>query len=386
MAMRRQHSLIENDLESADAVVIGAGFYGVSIALYLARAQGMGRVIIVDRESEIMSRASKNNQARVHGGYHYPRNFRTANRTRQNFPKFVSEFSEAIDSSFTKLYAIASRNSKITAKQFRRFVTQIGAPLREANPYHRALFSQNMVEEVFQAEEYVFNHEVLCVSAIKELEDNGVRVMLDTEVLRIEADKVKGLIVSIQSQSQSDARRALIHSGLVFNCSYSGLASFEGGFSSPQLELKHEIAEVALIQVPAELRDLGITVMDGPFWSALPFPSKGLHSLSHVRYTPHKSWKDQAGKSPYSQLADYSNHSRYDRMVRDASRFVPSLAGSSQIESLFEIKTVLSMNEENDGRPILFEEQKTLEGCVSILGGKLDNIYDVFEKLDLYFS
>lgn len=383
MAMRRQHSLIKDDLESADAVVIGAGFYGVSIALYLSRTQGMGRVIIVDRESEIMSRASKNNQARVHGGYHYPRNFRTANRTRQNFPKFVSEFSEAIDSSFTKLYAIASRNSKITAKQFQRFANQIGAPLREADPTHRSLFSQNMVEEVFQAEEYVFNHEVLCASATKELEDNGVTVMLDTEVLRIEADKVKGLVISLQTQS--DACRPLIHSDLVFNCSYSGLASFEGGFSSPQVELKHEIAEVALIQVPTELRDLGITVMDGPFWSVLPFPSKGLHSLSHVRYTPHTSWKEQAGKNPYSQLADYSNHSRYDRMVLDASRFVPSIAGSTQIESLFEIKTLLYLNEENDGRPILFEEQKTLEGCISILGGKLDNIYDVFEKLDEYF-
>lgn len=384
MAMRRQHSLIEDDLESADAVVIGAGFYGVSIALYLSRTQGMGRVIIVDRESKIMSRASKNNQARVHGGYHYPRNFRTANRTRQNFPKFVSEFSEAIDSSFTKLYAIANRNSKITAKQFQRFANQIGAPLREATPTHRSLFSQNMVEEVFQAEEYVFNHEVLCASATKELEDNGITVMLDTEVLRIEADKVKGLVISFQTQS--DARRPLMHSDLVFNCSYSGLASFEGGFSSPQVELKHEIAEVALIQVPTELRDLGITVMDGPFWSVLPFPSKGLHSLSHVRYTPHTSWKEQAGKNPYSQLADYSNHSRYDRMILDASRFVPSIAGSSQIESLFEIKTLLSLNEENDGRPILFEEKKTLEGCISILGGKLDNIYDVFEKLDEYFS
>lgn len=376
--------MIEGNPESADAVVIGAGFYGVSIALYLARTQRIQRVIIVDRESQIMSRASKNNQARVHGGYHYPRNFRTANRTRQNFPKFVLDFSEAIDNSFTKLYAIASRNSKVTAKQFQRFANQIGAPLTEAKPQHQSLFSQKMVEEVFQAEEYAFDHGVLCELAIKELEDSGVRVMLQTEVLGIEAVKTKGLVISLQTQA--DARTYSIHSGLVFNCAYSGLSSFVGGFSSTQLELKHEIAEVALIRVPAELRDLGITVMDGPFWSALPFPSKGLHSFSHVRYTPHTSWKERGDKNPYTKLADYPLHSRYDRMILDASRFVPSLSRSQQVESLFEIKTVLHMNEEDDGRPILFEEQKGLVGCISILGGKLDNIYDVFEKLDEYFA
>ena len=384
MGMGPQTSAIEDNEKSVDAVVIGAGFYGVSIALYLVRTQGLNRVIIVDRESEIMHRASRNNQARVHGGYHYPRNYRTANRSRQNFPKFVSEFDKAIDKSFTKLYAISSRNSKITARQFQRLTKEIGAPLRDAKPSHRALFSPKMVEQVFEVEEYAFNHQALSASARRELENNGVRVMLETEVLGIKAGSVGGLDVSLQIQS--DAEVFSIQSGLVFNCAYSGIGSFDGGFGSLQANLKHEIAEIALIEVPAELKHLGITVMDGPFWSVMPFPSKQMHSLSHVRYTPHLSWIERGGKSPYDQLAEYPKHSRYERMVRDAARFMPQLSSSQKIESLFEIKTVLLMNEGDDGRPILFEEQERLPGCVSVLGGKLDNIYDVFERLDAYFS
>lgn len=376
--------MIENDKESVDAVVIGAGFFGISIALYLVRKRGLERIVIVDRESEVMSRASRNNQARVHGGYHYPRNYRTANRSRQNFPKFVSEFDEAINKSFTKLYAISSRNSRITARQFQRLSREIGAPLKEAKPSHRALFSPKMVEEVFEAEEYTFDHEVLSALASKELEDNGVRVMLQTEVLGIRAGGVRGLVVSLQTESE--AKGFSIQSDLVFNCAYSGLGSFEGGYSSVQAQLKHEIAEIALIEIPAELRDLGITVMDGPFWSVLPSPRNSVHSLSHVRYTPHLSWIESGGKNPYDQLAEYPRHSRYDRMVRDASRFLPSLSRSKQVGSVFEVKTVLVMNEEDDGRPILFEEQEGLTGCISVLGGKLDNIYDVFERLDRYFA
>jgi hypothetical protein len=40
------------------------------------------------------------------------------------------------------------------------------------------------------------------------------------------------------------------------------------------------------------------------------------------------------------------------------------------------------MNESNDARPILFEKHAHLPGSYSVLGGKIDNIYDVLEKLD----
>ncbi|MBD3843073.1 MAG: D amino acid oxidase (DAO) family protein, partial [Campylobacterales bacterium] len=51
-------------------------------------------------------------------------------------------------------------------------------------------------------------------------------------------------------------------------------------------------------------------------------------------------------------------------------------------DSLFEVKTVLVKNETDDGRPILFEEYPSLPGFYSVLGGKIDNIYDVLERLD----
>ena len=55
------------------------------------------------------------------------------------------------------------------------------------------------------------------------------------------------------------------------------------------------------------------------------------------------------------------------------------------MDSLFEVKTILAKNESDDGRPILFEKHATLPGCYSVLGGKIDNIYDVLEMLDVAF-
>lgn len=93
-------------------------------------------------------------------------------------------------------------------------------------------------------------------------------------------------------------------------------------------------------------------------------------------------WNDQHGIDPYMKLNDYNQETRVDRMVRDAGRYLPALLDSKHIDSLFEIKTVLAKNEGDDGRPILFEKHAKLPGCYSVLGGKIDNIYDVLEKLE----
>ena len=122
--------------------------------------------------------------------------------------------------------------------------------------------------------------------------------------------------------------------------------------------------------------------MDGPFFSLMPFPPRGLHTLSHVRYTPHMQWNDSYGVDPYKKLDAYNQATRVDRMVRDTARYLPAILDAQHVDSLFEVKTVLVKNECDDGRPILFEKHVKLPGCYSILGGKIDNIYDVLEKLD----
>ena len=69
-------------------------------------------------------------------------------------------------------------------------------------------------------------------------------------------------------------------------------------------------------------------------------------------------------------------------MLRDVGRYIPDALKARYIDSLFEVKTILTKNEGDDGRPILFERHAELAGCYSVLGGKIDNIYDVLETLE----
>ena len=52
------------------------------------------------------------------------------------------------------------------------------------------------------------------------------------------------------------------------------------------------------------------------------------------------------------------------------------------IESKYEIKTVLLQNESDDGRPILYHRDSSQSRIVTIMGGKLDNIYDLFTLMN----
>ncbi|MBC7490142.1 MAG: FAD-dependent oxidoreductase [Glaciimonas sp.] len=361
-----------------DAVIIGGGFYGAAIAIYLAKQRGLKRIVLMERESALLTRASYNNQARVHNGYHYPRSFTTAYRSRINFPHFVRDWPEAVKQDFTKLYAIARHNSKVTAKQFVRFCKEIGAKIEPADPALRQLFEPRLIEEVFQVEEYAFDARKLASWADRELNECGVEICLETCVAAISKGNN---VLKVATRHEGSGEGETV-SRYVFNCTYTGLNQFAGDFAGTRAGLKQEITELALMQVPTSLVGLGITVMDGPFFSMMPFPARGLHTLSHVRYTPHMHWNDQQGIDPYQKLNDYERSTRVDRMVRDVVRYLPAVLDAKYVDSLFEVKTVLVKNEGDDGRPILYEKHLELPGCYSVLGGKIDNIYDVLEKLD----
>ena len=217
-----------------DAVIIGGGFYGAAIAIYLVRQRGLKNIVLVERESALLTRASYNNQARVHNGYHYPRSFTTAYRSRVNLPRFVHDWPDSVKQDFTKLYAIARRNSKVTAKQFERFCDAIGAEIQPAKPVLRALFEPRLIEDVFLVKEYVFDATKLASWAARELNACGVQVRFSTRATEISNGPNGTLQVLIKSCPNADE---WLTSRYVFNCTYSGLNQFTGEFPGTQTHL-----------------------------------------------------------------------------------------------------------------------------------------------------
>jgi hypothetical protein len=68
-------------------------------------------------------------------------------------------------------------------------------------------------------------------------------------------------------------------------------------------------------------------------------------------------------------------------MVQDARRYLPCAAEFEHRASLFEVKTVMVKNERDDGRPILLCRHADAPRIVSVMGAKIDNVYDLLEAL-----
>ncbi|KPJ86184.1 hypothetical protein AMJ57_00250 [Parcubacteria bacterium SG8_24] len=359
-----------------DTIIVGGGFFGAVIAARL-RERGRKRVVVLEKEAELLTRASYRNQARIHNGYHYPRNIVTAFRSRVNFPRFVEEFHECVDDSFEKVYAIAKTHSKVTSVQFRDFCVRIGAPIEPAPARIRDRFDPTYIEEVFLCQEYALDAAKLRGLMWRRLQDTGVEVRTSTEVKCLEKDG-GGISVRITGPGVSER----ISAPQVIVCTYSMINGLLRASGLPEIPMKHEATELALVGVPESMRNLGVTVMCGPFFSCMPFPAENLHTLSHVRHTPHCAWTDGDGIDAHSRMSRLDLHTSFMHMKKDAERYLPELASLTYRGSLWEVKTVLPMNENDDGRPILFRSDHGLKGLTCVMGGKLDNVYDALEEID----
>jgi glycine/D-amino acid oxidase-like deaminating enzyme len=363
------------------SLVIGGGFFGMYVSEFLAKR---GRhVILIEKEDDFMQRASFVNQARVHNGYHYPRSILTALRSRISLPRFCEEFRHCIDNTFDNYYLISNLQSKVTANQFEKFCHRIGAVCEPAPSKIEKLVDKRYVEAVFTTSEYAFDSNKLKENMLDRITKAGVQYFLNKNVQSVEKKNKKLIAKVCPTNNQEES--SLMEVDDVFNCTYSMINQIINDSNLDMISLKHELAEIALVEMPDELKNMGVTVMDGPFFSVMPFPPRKLHTFSHVRYTPHYEWYDsskQRYRSPHQHLDEVKKISAWTHMYHDAIRYMPLLSECRYKGSIWEVKTVLPRSESDDSRPILFKPNHGLKGFHSIMGGKIDNVYDAIQIIE----
>lgn len=365
-----------------DAVIIGGGVVGCAVATQVKKYAS--DVIILEKEEEILKRASFTNQARVHNGYHYPRSFLTAIRSRVDSQLFMDEFRACIYTNFNTYYAIAKNFSKLNAVQFTNLCKRIGAPIKPATREIKTIFNSDLIEDVYLVEEYVYDALKLRKRLMTQIQKSKIELKTNINVVRLKPNSKKLLEVFCHS----DQKDFSIKTKYVFNCTYSNTNKILLTSNLETIPLKHELAEIALVEVPTFLKNVGITTMCGPFFSIMPYPILGNHTLSHVRYTPHQSWLD-TNNSEFTSADDvlrkYDKISRFPYMIKDVQRFIPMLKDCLYVDSIWEVKTLLPRSEYDDSRPILFMKNYGMNNLTCVLGGKVDNIYDFYKEVDSIF-
>lgn len=422
-------------MQKYDRIIIGAGLYGLYAALYCGK-RGLS-VLVLEKEPDAFSRATYINQARVHMGYHYPRSLSTAMKSAGYFKRFVDDYGFCIHSKFDQIYATSENFSWTNARQFIDFCKAAGIMCDEV-PASR-WFQYKMCDGAFYTEEYTYDAHILrdyFIDEIGKLTNVEIRYNVeikdilkesDEYVVRLEREDGVDEIQHSNNVDVADKTEKAIgdcfRTGFVLNATYASVnqilrkvvAGDDGKknddadahcpsgnplFSKETFAIKYELCEIILCDVDDNLKNVGLTVMDGPFFSIMPFGLTGQHSLTSVTFTPHvtsydevpqfncqKRLLERGGYKCTSECLGNCNRcpekpeTSWDYMSHLARKYMKPEYGFRYKESLFSMKPILKSSEIDDSRPTAIKVHSNEPTFISVLSGKINTVYDLDEYL-----
>ena len=370
-----------------DKIIIGAGLYG----LYAAkRCSDKGeKVLVLEYDRAPFQRATYINQSRVHMGYHYPRSLTTAVKSAGYFRRFVEDFGFCIHDRFEQIYATSGRFSWTNAEQFMEFCRAAGIRCEEVAV--SKYFQTGMCDGAFLTEEYTYDAGILQKYYEEQLSDrNNVTFLFEARLKKI-LRKNDMFEVWMCDDIHFEAP-------FVLNATYASVNQIiekTEGIDQEKFKIKYELCEIILCEPGDTLRGTGITVMDGPFFSIMPFGKTGLHSLTSVTFTPHvtsyeelptfQCQRENEDGRPECRPEALGNcntcihkpDSAWPYMSHLADKYLKPEYAYTYKESLYSMKPILKSSEVDDSRPTAIRVLSESPVFISVLSGKINTVYDL---------
>lgn len=204
-------------------------------------------------------------------------------------------------------------------------------------------------------------------------------------------------------EKSTDSYKVFLEDGAEYETSYLLNATYAATnqildmLGYEKFGIKYELCEIILCDVNEKLREYGFTVMDGPFFSIMPFGKTGLHSLTSVTFTPHTTSYDptptfecQSKSGGFCTTSHLGNCNDCPAKPETAFPYMSNLARKylrdeyefTYKSSLFSMKPILKASEIDDSRPTVIRVLSDKPTFVSVLSGKINTVYDLDEVLD----
>ena len=367
-----------------DKIIIGAGLYGLYSALYCGR-RGQ-KVLVLEYDDAPFKRATYINQARVHMGYHYPRSFSTAIKSAGYFNRFNEDYGFCIHSSFDQIYATSAQHSWTAAAEFKEFCKNAGIRCDEVPV--EAYFNPGTCDGAFLTREYTYDAMILKDYFLEQTARYGnITILYGQRIEKIIKDNDVYHIISGKDEYESS---------YVLNATYASVNQIITMAGYEPFNIKYELCEIILCDVNERLSKCGITVMDGPFFSIMPFGKTGLHSLTNVTRTPHVTSYDtlpvfDCQNGTHCSASHLANCNDCPNKPKSAWSYMSQIAGKymkkeyefSYKSSLFSMKPILKASEVDDSRPTVIRCFSEKPYFISVLSGKINTVYDLDPYLEL---
>ena len=236
---------------SIKVAIFGAGWYGCHLAASLLE-KGL-KVQIFEKNEKIFNEASKNNQNRLHLGFHYPRSSITRNQSKRGFQIFNLCYKEFIKKIDLNIYSIAENTSLIDFETFKQIMTASKLEFEDIsgstpiilNNIEGSIFCQEMLIDSKKAEKYF----------LEKLKDS---LIFNYKITKVNLKEI---------EQEFD---------LILDCTWNKIFPDNNFCFEPSVLFKYE---------KTNKLDLALTIMDGKLCSIYPY-NENFATLSDVEYTP----------------------------------------------------------------------------------------------------
>ena len=340
--------------------IIGGGFYGCYIAKKIIENFKNIKIEIFEKNIDLMSEAGKNNQYRLHLGFHYPRSLETIKQTQEGSKIFVNEFKKFVSKPKKNIYLI-HKNSQIKFSTYKNIYKKLKISFKEINLKNiEFLKDSRMYQGAINTNEQVILLDKL-IPKLKKFIKKNCKIHTKNEIKRINSKF--GEIIDKKNKSKKF--------DYIINTTYTnpnlGLKK--------KYRIKYEIA--GMVKIKNTLKHNAITIMDGPYVSLYPRNSKEA-SISSVKYTPIKKFRKLSNLKKYLKYA-VKNKKKIEKKIIDHSKKFFNNKIKIINKGLVLAPKVKILNDKFSERVSLIKQNhKTL----SVLCGKLDAAPLAYKKIE----
>lgn len=322
--------------------IIGAGWYGCHIAKKLVEL-GLN-VTLIDKQNEMFQAASRSNQNRLHYGMHYPRSARTRLQSKRGFHLFMKEYGFLTTETKYNYYAVDNNSSLLDFETYKLIMKYDQLPFED-------------------------------VSDVCPLRLEHIDGILDCEERIIDPIKAKSYFESQLSSVFEGGKSITIDDIKVLSSDFDYVIDCTWG-AFPSL-IKNDIFYESSVYFEYETtlrRGVGLTVMDGAFFSIFPTALTEISTVTSVRDVVAKV------STNMEEISDFNNKlsEEFVSMLQNKTEQVVSYYYPQFKDEYRYVKHLVSNktkpNNKNDARDARVYQN---ENVISVLSGKIDTVFDV---------
>lgn len=333
---------------SIKIAVIGAGWYGCHIGSSF-KALGFD-VSIFEKEKKIFSKASTNNQYRLHQGFHYARSHRTRVQSRDGYLRFIERYKDLSSPVENNIYAVPTKDSLIDFATYKIIMTSSGVDFKEIDLNYNKIHN--------------------CSGGIKTYE----RVLNTKTAISFFENRLKDNLRLCQPVFQVDNRDNFCaindeRFDYVIDATWGNLSKVS---KSTYFEA------TLLLYYTSKHESFALTLVDGDLCSIYPTDEKNIYTLSSVLHTPLAVFDSKSDATKFlNNIPSHVINDRKEKMEEQIMKYYPSfLEEFDYLSPQFSIKTKLVGSD--DDRSCYVEREKRL---FKVLSGKIDTVFFAAEKI-----